>query len=58
MVCGGICGKERTPLVIVRGHLTAQRYRDDILRPTVLPCIQQLRSGVLYQHDNAIPHTA
>ena len=36
MVWGGICHGHKTPLVIVRNNLTAQRYRDDILQPFVL----------------------
>ena len=58
MVWGGICGQERTPLVIVHGNLTAQRYMDNILRPVVLPFLQQQPRGVIYQHDNARAHTA
>ena len=58
IVRGRICWQERTPLVIVNGNLTAQRYIDDILRPTVLPFLQQQPRGVIYQHDNARSHTA
>lgn len=58
MVWGGICGDQTTPLVVINGNLNAQRYRDDILRPVVLPYLQQQPRGVLYQHDNARPHTA
>ena len=45
----GICGQERTPLVIISGNLTAQCYIDDILHPTVLPVLQQQPHGVIYQ---------
>ena len=55
---GKICGQERTPLVIVNGSLTAQRYIDDILRPTAIPLPQQQPRGVIYWHYNARPHTA
>ena len=48
MVWRGICGQERTPLVIVNGNFTAQRYIDDILLPTVLPFSQ--RTAVLWCH--------
>ncbi|KAK7441397.1 hypothetical protein BaRGS_00040579 [Batillaria attramentaria] len=58
MVSGEICGGDRTPLVIVDGHLTAQRYIDQIIRPAVLPYLQQQPHGDLYQQDNARPHTA
>lgn len=58
MVWGGICGDLKTRLVIIQGNLNAQRYRDDILHPVVLPFIQQQPLGILFQHDNARPHTA
>ena len=57
MVWGGICGQERTPLVIVNGNLPAHRYLDGILYPTVLPSLQQQPRGVVYQHHNASSHT-
>ena len=58
MVWGGICGDVKTRLVVIRGNLNAQRYIDDILRPVVVPFIQQQPRGLLFQHDNARPHTA
>ena len=58
MVWGGICGEQKTPLVIVNGNLTARRYIDDILRPTVLPFMRNRQQGILLQHDNARPHVA
>ncbi|KAK7483344.1 hypothetical protein BaRGS_00025404 [Batillaria attramentaria] len=57
--CGAGCdGGDRTPLVMVDGNLTAQRYIDQIIRPVVLPYLQQQPHGVLYQQDTAPPHTA
>ena len=56
-VCHGV-GQERGPVVIVNTNMTAQRYIDDILPPTVLPFLQQQPRGVIYQHDNARSHTA
>ncbi|KAK6183161.1 hypothetical protein SNE40_010691 [Patella caerulea] len=58
MVLGGICGNQKTPLIVINGNLNAQRYRDEILRPVVLPYPQQQPVGVLFQHDKARPHTA
>ncbi|GFX88131.1 transposable element Tcb2 transposase [Trichonephila clavipes] len=37
--------------------MTAQRYVYDILQPHVLPLMQR-RPEVIFQHDNARPHTA
>ncbi|GFU18446.1 transposable element Tcb1 transposase [Trichonephila clavipes] len=37
--------------------MTAQRYVHDFLHPHVLPLMQRL-SGVIFQQDNARPHTA
>ncbi|GFY06688.1 transposable element Tcb1 transposase [Trichonephila clavipes] len=47
----------RSPLVLIRGTMTVQRYVHDILQPHVLPLMQWL-SGAIFQQDNARPHTA
>lgn len=57
MVWGAIGYGFRSPLVVIRGTLTAERYVTDILRPHVLPLLQQ-HPGTLFQQDNARPHTA
>ena len=58
MVWGGICGDLKTRLVTIHGNLNARRYRDEVLRPVVVPFINQQPRGIIYQHDNARPHTA
>ena len=58
MVWGGICGQRTTRLIIIRGNLTGQRYRDEVLRPVVVPFLRQQPRGTLLQQDNARPHTA
>ncbi|GFV59984.1 transposable element Tcb1 transposase [Trichonephila clavipes] len=47
----------RSPLIVMRGTLTGQRYVDDILRPHVGPFLNGL-PGANFQQDNAHPHTA
>ncbi|GFV37184.1 RNase H domain-containing protein [Trichonephila clavipes] len=47
----------RSPLVLIRATMTAQRYVHDILQPHVLPLMQRL-PGAIFQQDNAWPHTA
>ncbi|GFU52347.1 transposable element Tcb1 transposase [Trichonephila clavipes] len=42
MVWGAIAYNTRSPLVLIRGTMTPQRYVHDILQPHVLPLIQQL----------------
>ena len=46
--------------MVVQGNLTAQRYVDNILRPVLLPLLAQhgARRQLVFQHDNARPHTA
>ena len=56
MVWGGIMGGRKTELIVIRGNLNAQRYIDVVLRPVVVPFLQQ-HPGIL-MHDNARPHTA
>lgn len=56
MVWAGISYSGRTDLIQVQGNLTARRYLDEIIRPHVLPFMN--RQNVIFQHDNARPHTA
>lgn len=58
MVWGGITARHRTPLVVLDGTLTAQRYVDNILRPVVLPFLEQHADVTTLQQDNARPHSA
>ncbi|KFM68770.1 Transposable element Tcb2 transposase, partial [Stegodyphus mimosarum] len=57
MVWVAIAYNTQSPLVLFRGALTAQRYVHEIRQPHVLPLMQRL-PGVVYQQDNAPPHTA
>ncbi|GFT20606.1 transposable element Tcb1 transposase [Trichonephila clavipes] len=56
MVWNAIAYNTRSPLVLIRGTMTAQRYVHDILQPHVLPLTQRL-PGDIFQQDNARPHT-
>ncbi|GFY26374.1 transposable element Tcb2 transposase [Trichonephila clavipes] len=57
MVWGAIAYNTRSPLELIRGTMTAQRYVHDILQPHVWPLIQRL-PGSIFQQDIAQPHTA
>ncbi|GFX06825.1 transposable element Tcb2 transposase [Trichonephila clavipes] len=57
IVWGAIAYNTRSPLVLIRGTLTALRYAYDILRPHVLPLMQRL-PGAIFQQDNARLHMA
>ncbi|GFX75694.1 transposable element Tcb1 transposase [Trichonephila clavipes] len=54
---GSIAYKARSPLILIRCTMTAQRYVHDILQPHVLTLMQRL-PGAIFQQDNARPHTA
>ena len=57
MVWGSISLEGITALhVLARGTLTAIRYRDEILRPTIRPSAGAVGPGFLLMHDNAKPH--
>lgn len=56
MVWAAISYDHRTNLVNIHGNLTAERYRDNILQPHLMPVINRQRE--LFQQDNARPHTA
>ncbi|KAL0187812.1 hypothetical protein M9458_014911 [Cirrhinus mrigala] len=56
MVWAGVCYGQRTQVHFIDGILNAQRYRDEILRPSVVPFIQD--NHLMLQPDNARPHVA
>ncbi len=56
MVWAGVCYGQRTQVHFIDGILNAQRYRDEILRPIVVPFIHN--HHFMLQHDNARPHVA
>jgi len=56
MVWGGISHGFKSQLIVLDGTLNAARYRDEILRPVVVPLVQ--RYNLTFQQDNARPHVA
>ena len=58
MVWDGFSLHHRTPLHIVQGRLTGVAYRDTIVRPLVLPALQAVGNGAVFQDDNAHCHRA
>ncbi|GFW34482.1 transposable element Tcb2 transposase [Trichonephila clavipes] len=59
LVYGGISIDERTVLYIIRdGPLTARRYRDEILRPIVVPYAVVIGDDFILMDDNCRPHRA
>ncbi|GFW58003.1 transposable element Tcb2 transposase [Trichonephila clavipes] len=57
LVYGGISIDGRTNLYIVRdGPLTARRYRDEILRPIVVPYAAAIGDDFILMDDNCWPH--
>ncbi len=54
MVWAGVCYGQRTQVNFIDGILNAQRYRDEILRPIVVPFIHN--HHLMLKHDNAQPH--
>ncbi|GFY25370.1 transposable element Tcb1 transposase [Trichonephila clavipes] len=57
MIWGAISFDSRTPLVAIRGTLTAQWYVNDILM-TVLLLFPLQYHDLNFQQDNTRPHTA
>ncbi|GFS56773.1 transposable element Tcb1 transposase [Trichonephila clavipes] len=59
LVYGGISIDGRTDLSINRdGPLTAGRYRDEILKPIVVPCAAAIGDDFILMDDNCRPHRA
>ena len=52
----GISVNLRTKLYIVNGNFNSQRYINEILRPLVLPFLQQIGPNAVFQDDNAWSH--
>ena len=58
MAWGGMTGTHRTQLVILNGAITGLRYRDEVVRPHIVPFLQQHGPGLTLQQDNARPYVA
>ncbi|GFT68260.1 transposable element Tcb2 transposase [Trichonephila clavipes] len=59
LVYGGISIDGRTDLYIIRdGPLTARQYRDEILRPVVVPYAAAIGDDFILMDDNSRPHRA
>ena len=52
----GISLHTKTNMVRIAWNLNAARYRNEILRPVLLPHIQA-NGPILFMQDNARPHT-
>ena len=57
MVWAGINNNRKINLVIINGTLNAQRYRDEILAPMLIPYVNA-NPNAIFQQDNARPHIA
>ena len=58
MIWAGITAEHRTELTIFDGNVNAAVYVNDVLLPRVVPFFRTHRDIVLFQQDNARPHTA
>ncbi|GFY00659.1 transposable element Tcb2 transposase [Trichonephila clavipes] len=59
LVYGGISIDGRTDLYIIRdGPLTSRQYRDEILRPIVVPYAAAIGDDFIVMDDNCRPHRA
>lgn len=59
MVWAGIFLNGRTDLIVIdRGSLTGVRYRDEVLRPVVVPIARAIGQNFILMQDNARPHIA
>ena len=57
MVCRGFSLNTKTPAVILRGHLNADRYHNEILRPVCIPHLRNNR-GMRFMQDGTPCHSA
>jgi len=52
MVWGGIMGRQKTRLIVIRGNLNAPRYIDEVLNAKAIQFMRR-NAPVVFQHDNA-----
>ena len=57
MLWGGIMGRRKTNLIVLKGNLNAQGDINQILQPEAVPFLQRHGPAIL-MHDNARPHVA
>ena len=48
----------RTPLYVLNGNLYGDRYLHEIIQPLVLPTLERIGAGSVFQGGNARPHCA
>ena len=58
MVWAGMAATTKTPLILINGHLNANRYVDEILHPHVVPVAAAIGDDFELMDDNARPHRA
>ena len=58
MVWAGIWSTGRTDLIVVNGNMNWKRYLNDTIVPVVVPNLQRIGNGAVFQDDNARPHRA
>ncbi|MGH0166264.1 UNVERIFIED_CONTAM: hypothetical protein FKN15_072968 [Acipenser sinensis] len=58
MVWAGVSSRYRTPLVLIDGNMTAQRYVDQVLRPLLVLFLQAHPNVTTFHQDHARPHVA
>ena len=58
MIWGAFSFHDRTPLNVIDGNLTGDRYLQEIIRPLVLPTLQRIGVGAVFQDDNVRSHRA
>lgn len=57
MVWGAIAYGSRSPLLFIRGNMTAQRYVQEVVEEHLVPYLRTLPNPI-FQQDNARPHIA
>ena len=58
MVWGGISDTDKTALIVMEGHITAQQYITDVLEPVIVPRSDNHGQDFILMDDNATPHRA
>ena len=53
MVWGAFSFNDRTPLYVIDGNLSGNRYLQEVIQPSVIPALQRIGAAAMFKDDNA-----
>ena len=53
MVWGAFSFNDRTPLYVIDGNLSGNRYLQEVIQPSVIPALQRIGAAAMFKDENA-----